>query len=675
MDLSGRRRAGAKGSVVAGSVWETRMKIDEVKGGIKVFSGEENSESGNEKLGLKNGQTIGGVAVSGKRKTWKSEIFEGFEKNPFQIAKGKTEEQCKELSGSVDGTKKSPIRVPKGRSEEHCKDLSLSVDGIKKTPVQVKKGRPDGIRDLSKSFDGTGRSPIHLEMPRSEVPKRSADLSRDVIESGENSVQLRKAKPDPVKASDLSGNGDRYDENSLQLRRSNSEENEVLVLDDQSEGNNVSNEENENNQVETESEENCKEFDVCQEKVISSSTSYGNIVKSSPEVLVDDGDGVEDEDDEEFYDDEEEEEIEVGIEKKSFDIKEMNVPEEKPNRVANELKKLPEEKPNKAINEVNKFHEDKSRKAVNEVKKISEFHNKTALSSTVNKQLPPVVKRATSVHTTPIKPTKSTHFSDDYHYQRFPQTRNKLQNLVDLVMWRDLSKSALVFGMGTLIIISSSYTQDLNFSCISVISYLGLVYLAAIFVYRSIICRGVVGIDESSCVLGEDEAVWLLKLVLPYLNEFLLKLRALFSGDPATTMKLALLLFVLARCGSSITIWKMAKLGFFGVFTVPKVCSSYSHQLTAYGKVWIRCFHDAWDSCTHKKAVAVAIFILVWNMSSLVARIWAAFMLFVALRCYQQTMVTDDWVGDEAGLQEPTGRQRHGVGPSRVEQIKVKKGS
>ena len=43
-------------------------------------------------------------------------------------------------------------------------------------------------------------------------------------------------------------------------------------------------------------------------------------------------------------------------------------------------------------------------------------------------------------------------------------------------------------------------------------------------------------IDESSCVLGEEEAVWLLKLVLPYLNEFLLKLRALFSGDPATTM-------------------------------------------------------------------------------------------------------------------------------------------
>ncbi|XWS17776.1 hypothetical protein CRYUN_Cryun33cG0096600 [Craigia yunnanensis] len=535
------------------------MKSDEVKGGIKVFNGEENdnteenSEGGNKRLSSKKGQIIGGVAVSGKRKTWKSECFEGFEKNPIQIAKGKTEEQCKELNVSVDGIKKSPIRVAKGRSDEHCKDLSLSVDGIKKTPVQVKKGRSEGIRDLSKSVDGIERSPIHMEKPRSEVPKRSAELSKDVIDSGEkiegNSVQLRKAKSDSVKASDQSGNRNRNDGNSLQLRRSKIEENKLLVLDDLKKGNNVSIEENEKNPVKTEengseSKENCKEFGVCQEKVISSSISNGNIVKSSPEALVDDGDCDGVEDDVEFHKEEVEkvEEIEVGNENKSFDINETNVPEEKPNKVANEVKKLPEEKPSKAVNEVKKLQEDKSSKVVNEAKKISQLHNKTApFSSTVNKQSPPVVKRATSIYTTPTKPTKSTHckvsVSDDYHYRSFPQTRNKLQNLVDLVMWRDVSKSALVFGMGTFIIISTSHTQDLNISCISVISYLELVYLAAIFLYRSIICRGVVDIDESSCVLGEEEAVWLLKLVLPYLNEFLLKLRALFSGDPATTMK------------------------------------------------------------------------------------------------------------------------------------------
>ncbi|OMO61744.1 Reticulon [Corchorus capsularis] len=618
MDLSSSTRR-VKTSVVAGSVWETRMKNDEVKGGIKVFNGDDDSnveENGDKRLSLKKGQTV--VGVSGKRKTWKSESFDG---NPIQIAKGKTED-------SVDGIKKSPIRVAaRGRysEEQQCKDLSLSVDGIKKTPIR--KGRSEGIRELSKSVDGIERSPIHMKKPRSEKNEG-------------NSIQLRKAKSDSVKPSDQSGNGNGNEGNSLQLRKAKSEESKALVLVNEKKGNDVSIEENDKNPVETEkdgSEEICKEFGVCQEK--------------------------------------------------SFDIKEMNV--------VNEVKKLSAEKPNNAVNEVKKLQEDKpSKVVVNEVRKITQFNNKIApFSSTVNKQPPPVVKRATSVYTTtPAKPTKSTPYN--HHYQNFPQTQNKLQNLVDLVMWRDVSKSALVFGMGTFIIISSSYTQDLNISCISVISYLGLVYLAAIFLYRSIICRGIVNIDESSCVLGEEEAVWLLKLFLPYLNEFLLKLRALFSGDPSTTMKLAVLLFVLARCGSSITIWKMAKLGFFGVFTVPKVCSSYSHQLTAYGKFWIRRFRDAWDSCTHKKAVAVGIFTLVWNLSSIVARIWAAFMLFVALRYYQQKMVTDDWVEEEVAAGPGAGagptigetcqvgsglgsmsRQRHGLGPSRVEANKVKKGS
>lgn len=90
-------------------------------------------------------------------------------------------------------------------------------------------------------------------------------------------------------------------------------------------------------------------------------------------------------------------------------------------------------------------------------------------------------------------------------------------------MWRDASKSAFIFGLGTFIIVSSSYTTDMNIrldifntiamfnlcsyqifiiakhvtkyvfngicSLISVLSYVGLVYLAAIFLFRSILHR------------------------------------------------------------------------------------------------------------------------------------------------------------------------------------------
>ncbi|XP_048490724.1 reticulon-like protein B21 isoform X2 [Beta vulgaris subsp. vulgaris] len=186
-----------------------------------------------------------------------------------------------------------------------------------------------------------------------------------------------------------------------------------------------------------------------------------------------------------------------------------------------------------------------------------------------------------------------------------PETYSKLQTLVDLVMWRDVSRSAFIFGFGTFIIISSSYAKDFNFSFISVASYLSLVYLAVVFLYKSFMNRGVMRSEDQTenCVWGEEEAIRFVKLILPYLNESLLKLRALFTGDPVTTMKLAVVLFVLARCGSSITIWKMMKLGFFGVFVIPKLCSSYSSHVTAY-----------------------------------------AFILFVAFRYYQQSLTTDDFV-------------------------------
>ncbi|KAF8691910.1 hypothetical protein HU200_040029 [Digitaria exilis] len=247
------------------------------------------------------------------------------------------------------------------------------------------------------------------------------------------------------------------------------------------------------------------------------------------------------------------------------------------------------------------------------------------------------------------------------------RSHERMQNIVNLVMWRDVSKSALVFGLGTFLLISSSYTKDLNFNTITAASYAGLIYLGLRFLRKSILNRDETvdcdaERDGKRCYLvGEEEAIWLLRLVLPYINEVLLNLRSLFSGEPATTMKLALLLFAMARCGNFVTLWTLAKLVFFGVFIIPKVCSSYSNQLARYGKFWLERFRDAWESCSHKKAVVAAVFTLVWNVSSTVARVWAVFMLVVAMKLYQQRLVEFGWsswvedgaASDEAAADEP----------------------
>ncbi|KAI3964900.1 hypothetical protein MKX01_030275 [Papaver californicum] len=383
-------------------------------------------------------------------------------------------------------------------------------------------------------------------------------------------------------------------------------------------------------------------------------------------------------------DEEEEEEEEEGTslneeesENEEIYVKEVNIDQEqqKKTQISKELVVVPSNLSTKLLLPVPNLKNSPSKSekvVVNQEEKIQK--TSTPIYSGVSKPPPQPVKKYTESH--PKIPPSS------YESQRCPESQNKLQNLVDLVMWKDVSKSALVFGFGAFLILSSSFTKDLNFryiyffnlyinkqnhinflfdfnfnfnflySLISAISYMGLLYLATRFLYSSIICRGAVYFEEESnetLMVGEEEAIWLLRLILPYLNEFILKLKSLFSGDPATTMKLAVLLFILARCGSSITIWKVAKLGFFGIFTVPKVCSSYSTQLTGYGQFWIRRFRDAWDSCSHKKAVALVGFTVVWNLSSVIARIWAVFMLVVAVRYYQQSLVllNEGWGSEE----------------------------
>ncbi|KAJ7979617.1 Reticulon-like protein [Quillaja saponaria] len=622
MDMS--RRAGTRSSVVAGSVWESRM--NEVKGGIKVFNGEENSEEeGTMGTRMKRNQIGGGIA-SGKRKTWKSESFEGFDKNPFQIARVKSD--------------------PEKNSDDQCKELSVSADGIKKSPIQARKLKSEGSKEMGVSVDKFEKSPIPIRRQRSESVKGTSELGKEVIGSRENSMQLKKAKSDLIKTPDqnvkvVEGSFNGIEENPVQLRKAKSESSRVSIdskkVIDESVGG------IDKNPIEvgkTGSDKKCKEFGVCQEKIISSSTDNVDMVESSSKLVNQDDNTYGVVDDEADEADEEEEEIEI-IEKTSFDIKEINIPE-----------------PEKIVNEVSRFHQ------------INEKPVSVPLTA---KQSPPV-KRHSRIYQNFSKPNP---IPEAAQYHSFPQTQNNLQSLVDLVMWRDVSRSAFVFGIGTFIIISSSYAKDINVSFISVISYLGLVYLAAIFLYRSLICRGFIDVDDTRYVVGEQEAIWVMKLILPYLNEFLSKLRALFSGDPATTMKLAVLLFVLARSGSSITIWKMAKFGFFGIFTVPKVFSLYSAQLSAYAKFWFRRFKDAWDTCSHKKAVTVAIFTLVWNLSSIVARIWAVFMMFVAVKYYQQNLVEDDdGGGSEEAWQAPTGgkRQGSGPGPTTVDVNKVKKG-
>ncbi|XP_073155855.1 uncharacterized protein [Henckelia pumila] len=527
------RRRGSAPKV--GSVWETRMKLDQVKGGIKVFDATHQIPQENAQIACSS------TSISASPVNDTEPIGTVDKQSPVGGGRGSGSASAKRKTWKSDGLEGSPIRIGVQRSE-------------------VSKNLDDKFREFS---DGNAKkSPVQTRKTRSV------------------SVQLRKVKSD----------------SSQESREGNSELGKVEI----------------------------EELGGSDKIPLGEKSSNADEIKNT---------------DEEEEEEENGKKIEGEIAEKDLEIKEISLQENKQKNLEIEEISLQE----------------------NKQKKLLLGNKKSVPISPIAKiQLPPAVNHA-KFHQNPTKIDPIPDSDDDFH--GVTRTHSKLQSFADLIMWRDVAKSSFVFGIGTFAIISSSYTKDLNISFISVVSYLGLAYLVVNFLFRSLISRGT--IDNNTIedyVIGEEEAIWGIKLVLPYVNEFLLKLRALFSGDPSTTMKLAVLLFVLARCGSYITMWKMAKLGFIGVFTVPKVCSSYSVQITAYGTFWIRRFSDAWESCSHKKAVGFAIFSLVWNLSSVIARIWTVFMLFVAFKCYQHSLIRDEC--------ERGGREEDGRSAAKIRQIR-----
>lgn len=279
--MSNKRRGRGRGSVVvaAGSVWESRMKSDEVRGGIKVLNAEEERvENGGGNARLKR-SPIGVAASGGKRKTRKSDSSEGLDKNPIQVGRGK----------------------PEKNSEENCNKKSL---------IHTRK--------VGAGADKFDRSIIHSRKVRSE--KGAAEVGKEGGESGEghekSSRQLWKSKSDSGSVS--------ADNNSVQMRRTKSDlgcvSDESRNVIDESDGTRCEKVEDENKKNDCdESDENCKDFEVCQEKVISSSSDNVSVVDDE----ADEGDDEEEEEEVEEMD----EEVKIEMAKESFDVKEINIPE------------------------------------------------------------------------------------------------------------------------------------------------------------------------------------------------------------------------------------------------------------------------------------------------------------------------------------------------------------
>ncbi|XP_041004911.1 reticulon-like protein B17 [Juglans microcarpa x Juglans regia] len=212
------------------------------------------------------------------------------------------------------------------------------------------------------------------------------------------------------------------------------------------------------------------------------------------------------------------------------------------------------------------------------------------------------------------------------------------QLINDLITWRDIAKSSLWFGVGTLCFLSSCFTSGINFSVFSAISQLGLLFLGASFVSNSI-CQRNNDEKKHDFKLKEDDIFRLAKVILPATNLAISKTRELFSGEPSMTLKVAPLLVLGAEYGHLITLWRLCAIGFFLSFSVPKLYSCYSIQINQkveWLKWWVA---EVWGACSHKKIVAASAITAFWNLSTVKTRIFTAFISLVILRYCRQHIV------------------------------------
>eukprot|EP00249_Psilotum_nudum_P004505 c18017_g1_i1 orf=221-1849(+) len=210
-----------------------------------------------------------------------------------------------------------------------------------------------------------------------------------------------------------------------------------------------------------------------------------------------------------------------------------------------------------------------------------------------------------------------------------------LQLLVDIILWRHVPRSSLLFGVGCFCIFSASVIHDINYNIVTILAYFSLFYLGAAF-FRYSIGHGEIS-QSSRYEICEADALKVIRAILPAINFVLRKMSLLFSGEPAMTLKVAMTLWLLAQSGYIMNLWTLARLAYFALFIIPKCCLCYQDQLRGYTQSLLLWCTMTWNSCSHKKAILFAAFAVAWNFFSISSCIFGVFILVVALRTYRQS--------------------------------------
>uniref|UniRef100_A0A0L8HVD6 Reticulon-like protein n=1 Tax=Octopus bimaculoides TaxID=37653 RepID=A0A0L8HVD6_OCTBM len=164
-----------------------------------------------------------------------------------------------------------------------------------------------------------------------------------------------------------------------------------------------------------------------------------------------------------------------------------------------------------------------------------------------------------------------------------------MSTVLDLIYWRDVKKTAVVFGSMLFILLSLAI-----YSVLTVIAYLSLAILAVTLsfrVYKNIMQAVQKSGDghpfkeylECDIELNDQKTQKVVKLILKHTNATVQELRRLFLiEDLVDSLKFGLLLWVLTYIGSWFNGMTIIINSVVIIFTLPKIYETYKVQIDNY---------------------------------------------------------------------------------------------
>ncbi|KAE8820337.1 reticulon-like protein B17 [Hordeum vulgare] len=213
----------------------------------------------------------------------------------------------------------------------------------------------------------------------------------------------------------------------------------------------------------------------------------------------------------------------------------------------------------------------------------------------------------------PINPTRGAENVEQFDWEGL------WKRVVDLMMWKNVGRSAFWFGSGSMLFLSSSLSRDVNFRHvqlllpIKILCHFGVVTLVLAF-FKDSIPRRQNTEQVKSFQLTEEDVLRIGRAVLPIANSLISMSRVIFSGDPSMTLKVLPILLFGAKYGHLLTVWRLLATGFFGCFTLPRLYSCYSSHIHEKVEGLNARILNAWKSCPRKKLVAAAAVTTFWNL-------------------------------------------------------------